>query len=195
MKIVDQGFIKDQQDRAPSAADHPVSFADLWETYPSQHPYLDKETGKAPKGYENQCAIKVSVALHNVGIEMKSFAGAAVAINGRRAAIRAEQLAAWLKKQPFKALPAVPAMIAGDDWQDKIEGKTGIIYFANYWKREGETTKPSGDHIDLWNGERLTNNGFRGTLQTFLRFTLNIHSGPGYSDLKNATEILFWEIQ
>lgn len=189
MKIVERGAISEGQAGAV------VRFADLWETYPTRHPYLDKETGKSPKGYENQCAIKVSVALHKVGIEMKSFAGAAVDVDGRKAAVRAEQLANWLKKQPFPALPAAPAMVAGTDWQDKIDGKTGIIYFANYWKREGETDKPTGDHIDLWNRRRLTNNGFLGTMQTFLRFTLKIHTGPGFSDLRNSTEILFWEIQ
>jgi hypothetical protein len=64
--------------------------------YPSSKPYVDK-SGDPPKGFENQCAIKVSVALHAAGVDMKSFRGAAVTVDGKRLAIRAEELAAWLK--------------------------------------------------------------------------------------------------
>ena len=37
-----------------------VRFADLWSAYPSGYPYVDAKTGKPPRGYENQCAIKVN---------------------------------------------------------------------------------------------------------------------------------------
>jgi hypothetical protein len=29
--------------------------------------------GKAPKGFENQCAIRMSVTMHRVGVKMISF--------------------------------------------------------------------------------------------------------------------------
>ena len=44
----------------------PVTFSALWAAYPGKPPYVDAKTGKAPAGYENQCAIKVSAALHGV---------------------------------------------------------------------------------------------------------------------------------
>lgn len=44
-----------------------VTFAKLWEGYPSDPPYTDPKTGKPPPGYSNQCAIKVSVAIHKAG--------------------------------------------------------------------------------------------------------------------------------
>lgn len=133
-----------------------VTFAKLWAAYPTtHHPYVDAKTGRPPSGFDNQCAIKVSIAIHGAGIEMKSYRGAAVKMNGLTTAYVAEQLAAWLKLQPFCGLPKQPENVAGKDWQDKITRRTGIIFFANYWKREGET-KPTGDHIDLWNKTKLT---------------------------------------
>lgn len=172
----------------------PVTFTDLWRSYPSSPPFIDSKTGKPPKGYENQCAIKVSSALHTVGVQMKSFSGASVVLNGKKAAVRAEEMAAWLKRLPFCGLPLSPMNATGSDWQVKVKGKKGIIFFANYWARDGEQRNVTGDHIDLWNGDRLTSTGFLGGLQTFARFTLGVRSGPGFSDLGRSTEILLWEL-
>lgn len=175
-----------------------VTFAKLWESYPSGHPYVDPKTGKVPPGFENQCAIKVSVAIHGAGIEMKSFRGADVRMNGLKTAIVAEQLAAWLKLQPFCGLPSTPESVTGKDWQDKIRGRTGIIFFANYWKRSGETTRPTGDHIDLWNKTKLTFNGAN-FVRRFGLTSIQWLPGPlaefNFSDLGNSSEILFWEVK
>jgi hypothetical protein len=155
---------------------------------------LDSKTGDPPKGFENQCAIKVSVAFHGVGYDLRSFTGAAVSLRGKKAAIRAEELARWLQGQQIQGLS--PARnITGAAWQDAIKGHSGIVYFANYWARPGETRSPTGDHIDLWNGSRLTASGLEGIAVTILRFGLGVTSGPGFSDLGKATKILFWEVR
>lgn len=175
-----------------------VKFVDLWSSYPSGQPYVDKKTGKPPKGYENQCAIKVSAAIHGAGIEMKSFKGAGVTLNNRKAAIVATQLAGWLKLQPFCGLPKEPEDITGKEWESKIKGRSGIIYFENYWYRTGETKTATGDHIDLWNGSKLTpsavNNVRRLGVNSiqWLPWPLN---GFNFSDLGNSTKILFWEVK
>lgn len=75
---------------------------------------------KPPKGFENQCAIKVSVALHAAGVDMKSFRGATVTVDGKRLAIRAEELAAWLKTQHLIGLPLKPENVTGKEWQEKV---------------------------------------------------------------------------
>ena len=85
--------------------------------------------------------------------------------------------------------------ITGENWQDTIKDKKGIVFFHNYWLRPGQTKNPTGDHIDLWNGSRLTASGFEGAVVTILRFDLGINSGPGFSDLRKATTILFWEVR
>jgi hypothetical protein len=50
----------------------PLKFADLWANYPGDPPYTDARTGKVPPGFENQCALKLSVALHGAGVSMKT---------------------------------------------------------------------------------------------------------------------------
>jgi hypothetical protein len=179
----------------PAESTKRVRFAALWAGYPSTKPYLDPKTGSPPKGFENQCAIKVSVALHAVGIDMKSYRGSQVVVEGKPAATRATELAAWLNSQYLPSLPVHGQTVTGEDWQKKVKGRTGIIYFANYWARPGEAAAPSGDHIDLWNGSRLTATGLEGVIVDFLRFGLDIQSGPGFSNLGKATTILFLEVQ
>lgn len=168
-----------------------IKFADLLANYPSGHPYVDPRTGDPPKGFENQCAIKVSVAIHGAGIEMRSFKGATVNVNGKKLAIRAEELANWLAQQPFCGLPRKPENVTGEDWQKKIKARTGIISFKDYWLRKGEKS-PSGDHIDLWNGSSLSPGW-----ESFYRFTLGFNSFRFFDlfDLGEAREILFWEVK
>jgi hypothetical protein len=188
----------------------PVKFANLWAAYPSDPPYVDPKTGKPPQGFSNQCAIKVSVAIHGAGIEMKSFSAKVigvepkdlgrVAINGKNTATLAQQLAAWLKLQPFCGLPQQAESITGEDWEKKIKGRTGIVYFADYWMRSiDKKDRPTGDHIDLWNGSRLTASGFLGTLTTTARFLGRRSFLPGtdygYSDLGTSKTVLFWEVK
>ena len=176
----------------------PVKFSTLWSNYPDDKPYIDPNTGKPPKGYENQCAIKVSVALQKSGVDMKSFRGnSRILINGKNTAATAEDLASWLKTHPFCGLPSIPETATGKDWENKISGRTGILFFKDYWKRDGESeANRSGDHIDLWNGSRLTSSGLLGALTTFARFTIGISSISNlYSNLSDSKQILFWEVK
>lgn len=175
-----------------------VNFGKLWESYPEGHPYIDAKTGKPPPGFSNQCAIKVSIAIHGAGVEMKSFRGNAIKINGLTTAYVAEQLASWLKLQPFCGLPKVPEDITGKHWDATIKGRKGILFFANYWKRDGETKTPTGDHIDLWNGVRLTAsaaNWVRRLGISSIQWLPGPLSAYNFSDLGNSTKILFWEIK
>ncbi|RZI78673.1 MAG: hypothetical protein EOP38_27420 [Rubrivivax sp.] len=170
----------------------PLSFNMLWANYPKDSPYVGKD-GKPPAGYENQCAIKVSLSMQASGVNMGSFKGATVNVAGKKLAIRAEELARWIKVNKPAGL-LTPVNLTGADWKAKGSGKKGIIYFANYWRRDGEKT-PSGDHIDLWNESRLTSSGLWGGTLSVLRFGLGVESIDGvYSDLGKATEILLWEV-
>ena len=42
-------------------------------------------------------------------------------------------------------------------WPEYVALK-GIIFFNGYWWRTTDTTRPTGDHIDLWNGWRTSAN-------------------------------------
>jgi hypothetical protein len=121
----------------------PVTFQQLWSHYVTGNPHDDP-------AYDNQCAIRLSATLHSVGIEMKSFSQALVKpgpgktsigrilLDGKATATRADEMAAWLKLQPFCGLPAQPENITGADWEVKVRGRTGIIFFGGYWQRDGE---------------------------------------------------------
>lgn len=187
-----------------------LKFKDLWASYPTSPPYVDPKTGKPPAGYSNQCAIKVSAAIHGAGIEMKSFTAKVigvetqsfgkVVIDGKNTATLASQLAMWLKLQPFCGLPQQPENLTGEDWGKKIKGRTGVVYFADYWMRSTDKEKrPTGDHIDLWNGARLTASGLVGSVMTMARYLGQRSFLPGsdwgYSDLGSSKTILFWEVR
>ncbi|KVD33074.1 hypothetical protein WI84_22005 [Burkholderia ubonensis] len=171
-----------------------VTFKELWDAYPSGNPYDNP-------AYSNQCAIRMSVAFHRVGIEMKSFSSKLVKplggqssigrilLNGKATATRANELGAWLRLQPFAGLGRAEN-VTGEDWRDRVKGRTGIIMFDGYWIRDGETEgNASGGHIDLWNGEKLTGFG------TGLRTRWNIVIPGLWSDFRRSKTILFFQIK
>jgi hypothetical protein len=169
-----------------------VKFSDLWDAYEVGKPCDAKDSNGKLK-YENQCAIRVGVALKKVGVSFESYPkGRMCALRGHEGhALAAENLANWLNQHPFSGLPNKPENVASEDWRDKIKGRTGIVFFENYYVREGQKAV-DGDHIDLWNGSRLTTGS--GFWTTLARFTFGIRS-LWYSDLGKSTRILFWEIK
>ncbi len=171
-----------------------VTFQELWDSYPSGNPYDNP-------AYKDQCAIRMSVTLHRVGIEMKSFSSTRVKplsgqssigrilLDGKATATRANELGEWLKLRPFAGLGKAEN-ITGSNWLDKVKGRTGIIMFDGYWTRDGEdATNASGGHIDLWNGEKLTAFG------SGLRVNWNIVVPGIWSDFRNAKTILFFPVR
>ncbi|WP_255640117.1 T6SS effector amidase Tae4 family protein [Cupriavidus sp. EM10] len=59
-------------------------------------------------------------------------------LNGKPVALRAYEMATWLKqKRQFCGLPDAPQNITGSEWETKIRGRTGIVYFFGYWQQEG----------------------------------------------------------
>jgi hypothetical protein len=100
----------------------------------------------------------------------------------------AQELANWLGPKRLAGCPNAESY-TGKAAFDRISDRTGIIFFANYWQRHGETGDArSGDHIDLWNGTRLT------SAFSWARVHLGI-SWDGYlSDFRRSTRVLFWPI-
>ncbi|HWT38762.1 MAG TPA: type VI secretion system amidase effector protein Tae4 [Paraburkholderia sp.] len=181
-----------------------ITFRELWDSYPSGDPYDNR-------AYSDQCAIRMSVTFHRVGIDMKSFSDRLVrplsgqptigriVLDGKATATRADELGEWLKLRAFAGLPS-PEDITGPDWESKVEGRTGIIQFSRYWTREGESAaNASGGHIDLWNGTRLTISSAPDAVATIGRYFGRHSFFPGtnfgWSDLRNSRQILFWDIR
>lgn len=102
-------------------------------------------------------------------------------------AIRAQELADWLQVN----LSGVK-VITGENFMDQIKGKTGIVFFQNYYQRSGEKGI-TGDHIDLWNKNEM---GSYGATRTWIRTNVPwLGQMMGMSDLSKSTQILFWEIK
>lgn len=177
-----------------------VSFSELWDAYPKSAPCIDLSTGKP--AFEDECAIRLGACLAATGITNNSFKGARCWFHGHPPShmLRAKEVAEWLGLQPFAGCPS-PETVTGRDWEAKVKGRTGILFFGSYWRRTLKEREPSGDHIDLWNGEQLTP-----SVQTTWRFTFGVPRvwnplsivgvGPEnlYSNLADSKRILFWEI-
>lgn len=180
---------------------HPLTFNDLWNAYPEgKVPHIDPKSGKDTM--DNHCAIRVSDALYHCGVKLKSFKGVKCWCcptpdeNGKGIhAIRAQQLADYLKQRPFAGCPNAIS-VSPTSFQEELAGKTGIIFFKDYWVRSGQTQR-TGDHIDLWNENELAGSGavgsfFRANFGGFIEERLPFLS---LSDFHKSTEVLFWEIK
>jgi hypothetical protein len=180
-----------------------ITFSALWANYSSESPCVGKDD-KPPPGWQNQCAVRVGLAMERSGVSFKSFSSGRCPTGPQSGGMvgSAQALANWLKTRPFPGCPAVK-VIKPSNWMNEVRGKTGIIFFKDYWRRKGEVTGVgSGDHIDLWNRDTLTR-----SLVSFLRFTIGISRFPNlnpwsraadnenwFSDLGRSSEIWFWEI-
>lgn len=85
-------------------------------------------------------------------------------------------------------------MLKGFNYISYVKGKTGIIYFEDYWQRAGEQGR-TGDHIDLINarGTMASIGAFRTWLRTtFPNFSEN---WADMSDLKRSKKVIFWEVK
>jgi hypothetical protein len=186
------------------SAQAPVTFKQLWSDYPSGNPYDNP-------AYKEQCAIRLSVAFHCVGIDMKSFSSnlikpldgqksiGRIILNGNITATRANEFGEWLSLHPIAGIGRAEN-ITGKDWESRIKGRTGIVMFDGYRIRGQETAaQASGGHIDLWNGSRLTISSVPDAAVTISRFAFNWQSFVpalgGWSDLRNSKKILFWEVK
>lgn len=102
--------------------------------------------------------------------------------------MRAKELAGWLRSTPFPGRGATQALDAAR-FQDQIDGKTGIIFFKDYWARGRESfANRSGDHIDLWNANRLGG--------AWSRYSRGLQEFIGLvSDLNDSRSVTFWEVR
>lgn len=177
-----------------------VSFQKMWDNHPLNWTPSERAPFKSKDGtplFEDQCAIKMSIALQQAGIPMVTFNGATASSPVRqlggssvKAALRAEELADWLVKilgQPDKYAPDVSI--------ESVKFKTGIIFFKDFWSRDlpsgGRETlgNRSGDHIDVWDGH---------TIPTMPTVNSPEFSNPllGWSRyFKNAKTVWLWEIK
>jgi hypothetical protein len=106
---------------------------------------------------------------------------------GKKHVLLAEDFANGLKKYSPPGFGHLEKVIPGS-FQSKLDGKTGVRFFKDYWYREKETfDQRSGDHIDLWNKDRITSSSM--FIRSILEFLGRV------SDLNKSREIWFWEVK
>jgi RHS repeat-associated protein len=178
-----------------------IDFNTLWKNHPGKHiDHINKTSEK--ENYENQCAIELSEALIKSGISLNGYKGGTCkdcSINQKHA-LNAEQLANFLVKSVNVEGMSKPVFLTGKNYESYVEGKTGIIYYADYWKRTSDKKdQRTGDHIDLWNTNTLASaTGIGGrTFRTWFRRTFPEFSENHLdaSDLTKSKRVIFWEIK
>ncbi len=114
--------------------------------------------------------------------------------------IRAEELAKGLARYSV-FIPGVQKVqkVNPEDFKGTLRGKRGIIFFKDFWRRTNNGKKESfrnrsGDHIDLWNGHRITNwTSWARINMRIGRFGLHSISDE-WSDYEDSKAIWFWRV-
>ena len=168
-----------------------MNFDTIWNNFPDKSVMKascqnKQATGSSPFG--NYCAILLSEALIKSGI---STQGAKVkkcwSHSGMKHILLAEEMANWLRTSNYSWLGKLEK-INPKSFQNDLEGRTGIIFFKDYWQRGSESfDNRSGDHIDLWKKDEITGSSM------FVRSILEFFGRV--SDLNASYEIWFWEIK
>lgn len=80
--------------------------------------------------------------------------------------------------------------VTPENFDHVLRHERGIIFFKDFCRRGNESyANRSGDHIDLWNGKRLT------AKSTWFRIQWGWHLDGIASDFFNSQEIWFWKIR
>lgn len=141
-----------------------VTFNQLWANHPTntgeQHPC--RTLGIA--NFENQCSIRMGVCLRRSGVQVAAIRGALTCNQAKLTGhgkgdmhyIRARELAKALRNTSIPGIGPVYSLSNASDFANELDGRRGLIFFNGYWWRHTDTSRPTGDHIDLWNGWRTT---------------------------------------
>ena len=169
-----------------------LQFNKLWNDFPEKNIIKarcqNKQSSTSSFPFKDYCAIMLSDALIRSGVSTTSAkVKKCWSHQGGKHILLAEEMASWLNKSNIGGLNKVEK-IRPSSFQKDLEGRTGIIFFKDYWQRGNESVaNRSGDHIDLWNKNEITSAGM------FVRSVYEFFGAV--SDLNQSTEIWFWEIK
>jgi hypothetical protein len=141
-----------------------VSFRELWEHHPTNtgDQYPCQTNGVS--NFTNQCAIRMGVCLKRAGVLPGQVHGAITCAQAAATGhasdemhfVRAAEVAHALASTSVPGISPHIKLAQPDNFADELNGRTGIIFFNGYWWRTEDKVRPTGDHIDLWNGWRTS---------------------------------------
>lgn len=172
-----------------------VTFNSLWKAHPTTSGKSNPCSSGGASNFPNQCAISVGSALAACGVNTKSIPGAAHCWHHDGAeghVLRAEELAAGLSRTTIPGIHRLEKL-RPDGYSAALSGRRGIVFFKDYWQRttgdrQESFRNRSGDHIDLWNGSRLTD------WRSWFRIRLGLTIPGVWSDLEESRQIWFWRV-
>ena len=141
-----------------------VKFKAVWDAHPMNLPTPEHDPCRNAAGdpaFANECAVRMGVALKGAGVTVPAskavkhcwYAGHV------QHTLLAEQVAGWILLQKAKFGKADKKV--GKNWDatngvdvSYFKDKKGIIFFKDFWKRSDAEKSPTGDHIDIWDGQK-----------------------------------------
>lgn len=168
-----------------------ADFKTLWSNFPDKEKIKTTCTNKqkdSNKPFSDYCAIMLSDCLNKSGVDLGLIKGNRCWSHvGKKHILLAEDLAIGLRNHRPSGFSALRKVAPGS-FQSDLDGKTGVIFFKDYWQRGSESFEArSGDHIDLWNKDEITSSGM--LMRSLFEFV------GALSDLNKSREIWFWEVK
>ena len=169
-----------------------VAFKALWDGFPNVDTIKARcfnKQAKSSSPFDNYCAILLSDCFITAGVSLDKCPPGhrCWSHSGTKHVLTAAHLAKWLSEAPPAGF-AKREKIDPGSFQSVLAGRTGVIFFKDYWSRNGETSEArSGDHIDLWSKNRITGGSmfYRGIIEL-----LGL-----VSELNKSREVWFWEVK
>ena len=165
-----------------------VNFTTLWENHPTISGDAFSCSTNGRPNFPDQCSIRLgtSLALSGVDTRVLHVRHCWFHPNSKGHILRAQELASALAKAHFTGVGKMQK-VDPTNFQCDLRHQSGIIFFKDFWLRAGETIAGrSGDHIDLWNGSRLTD------WQTWLTISCWLGVRLTYP---RSREIWFWPVR
>ncbi|APD07506.1 hypothetical protein UJ101_02002 [Flavobacteriaceae bacterium UJ101] len=177
--------------------DTKLTYSELIKNYESIRHSHFKANGEPY--FDDYCAINLSHALLKSGVKINSsnvakcYGCTDVNYKGQHA-IRAQELGEWLKIKKINGLSAVKEL-TGSNFRAYVNGKKGLIYFEDYWQRNGESgSTRTGDHVDIWTGNGLVSESW---LADYFRLNFPNFMEEYFStaSLYRSKKVYFWELE
>ena len=146
-------------------------FQKIWKAYPK--PY---KIPPCSDGFQDQCAIRMSVALRGAGFELKNVENKTNP-KGQTYCSHGDVLGAYNLSEYLDERKFFGSSVLYDGTKQNVKqilnNKTGILFFENYKSRNSRSHQ--NRHIEVWNGKKLVS--------------------PYDDQMFDSTIIKFWEVK
>lgn len=189
-----------------------VQFKQLWTNHPMirgnpfpvkmPHGISNSSIKVGEPAFPDQSAARLGIALRRSGVGRKYFQNLATSHfhpKEKMYFLRCQGLALALARNEIPGIGPREVLCRGNcesRWVPQIWGRTGIVFFKDYWREPNCSSRYSsriGDHIDLWNGYRTTGDSLVTHFFVLSKFPARLI--PMFGQYDKADEVWFWEVR